>query len=146
MEKFISFQCRGQYFTLYIGLIEKIILYEKPIVVPESSEYIMGYISYEEKPLPIIDLNTRFFGEETIIDESSRIIVVHWKGQHLGLLVDEVTTVQEYKNRKTQSEAEKADESYIIDTFYDGENIVLRVDIDKMFVGKAEAELQRLLK
>lgn len=145
MDKYISFICRGQYFALFIDSIEKIVLYEEPILVPETSDYVLGYASYEGAPLPIIDLNSRFFGIETEVGELSKVIVVHWQGHRLGLLVDEVSTVQDYQKEDKDASSKDADESYIVNTIYNEDQIILEVDIDKMFTGKAKEELLRLL-
>lgn len=145
MNKYISFICKGQFFALSINTIEKIVLYEEPVVVPETSDYILGYTSYDGAPMPIIDLNRRFFDLETNVGELSKVVVVHWQDHRLGLLVDEVSNVQDYEKQEKDESLKDSEESYIVGTIYNNDQIILEVDINKMFVDKAEAELLRLL-
>lgn len=146
MGKYITFICKEQLFALPIEGLEKIVLYEKPVVVPETSNYILGYNSYDGQPMPLIDLNRKFFDIKTEIKEETKVIVVHWQEHRLGLLVDEVSRVQDYEQSESDPSSNETLESYIVDTIHDGENIILQVDIDKMFVGDNAKELHRLLK
>lgn len=146
MNKFVLFVCREQYFAVTLDSIEKILLFQKPARIPDTSAYLLGYLPYEEEHLTLIDMNMRLFQEASIADEETKIMVVHWRGKKLGLVVDQVLRVQEfYVDPKSYAKPEDQKTKYIIETFQEKGNIVLHLDIDQLFQEEGVEELLAII-
>lgn len=146
MNKFVLFVCREQYFAVTLDSIEKILLFQKPARIPDTSAYLLGYLPYEEEHLTLIDMNMRLFQEASIPDEETKIMVVHWRGKKLGLVVDQVLRVQEfYVDPKSYAKPEDQKTKYIIETFQEKGNIVLHLDIDQLFQEEGVEELLAII-
>ena len=76
MLKYIVFISRNQYFALDITKVERIIEYQVPNSIPESFDYLLGVIQYNEKILPVIDLNKRLYDVDSSLAKRNKIIVV----------------------------------------------------------------------
>ena len=85
MERFIIFINNQQKFAINISHVEKIIEYQNPNPIPESSEYLLGVIQYSGSVLPVIDLNKKLYDIVTSHGEDDKIIVIIWKDTYLGL-------------------------------------------------------------
>lgn len=146
MSKFVMFVCQEQYFALPLDSIEKILLFQKPARIPDTSAYIMGYLPFEEEPLTLIDMNMRLFQEKTEANRETKIMVVHWKEKKLGLVVDQVLRVQDfYVDPQAYGPTKDEKTNYIIETFQDKGSIVLHLDIDRLFAQDGVAELQAIM-
>ena len=150
MNKFISFICQGQYFAIPIDSIEKILLYEEPAKIPDSSRYIKGFHSYEDALLLLIDMKERLFKEVTEINEDTKIIVVDWQGSRLGLVVEDVASVHTFAGKTVEEQyienpnTEKKT-NYLVETFKTDDGIILHIDVNKLFSKEGETELHELI-
>lgn len=61
--------------------------------VHHAKDYILGIINLRGKIVTIIDLNTKLGMEAAAITPESRILIVGWEGEFVGLLVDRVADV-----------------------------------------------------
>ncbi len=61
--------------------------------VPNAPEYVEGVINLRGKVVPVIDLRKRFGVEVTKATTDSRIVVVEYDGEDVGLIVDAVEEV-----------------------------------------------------
>lgn len=146
MNKFVLFKSHEQFFAVSIAIIEKIILFQPPTLIPDTSAYIFGYLPYDGKPLALIDMRMRLFQVAGVPDEETKIIVIHWKGKKVGLVVDEVVRVQDFQadsNRETHSEDEKT--NYIVEIFQEKDEIILHLDIDKLFSEEGVEEIEAII-
>jgi len=136
MKKVIIFNNNKQNFALEIERIERIIEYSRPRKLPETADYILGVIKYNEKVLPVIDLNKRLYGRDGEISESNKIIVVLWKNAHLGLVVDDILgirTIDEESFEESQIGEESISSEYIKGFIKIEEDIIILMDTDKLF-------------
>lgn len=136
MKQVIIFNNCEQNFALELEKIERIIEYSKPKKLPETAEYILGMIQYNEKVLPIIDLNRRLYSVPGETGNHSKIIVILWKGAHLGLVVDEILgikTVEDSAYEEASIGEESISSEYIKGFLKIGEDIIIVMDTDKLF-------------
>ncbi|AQS54172.1 Chemotaxis protein CheW [Jeotgalibaca dankookensis] len=147
MEKYINFVCNDQHFALSINQVEKILLFQQPARIPDTLDYVAGYYSYNEAPLPLIDMKKRLFEEKTVPDDQTKIMVVHWQGDKLGLIVEKITHVKEFQNDSENKDIEENSQiSYLLETFHDQDGIILHIDIDKLFSEEGVKELHTLMR
>ena len=148
MTKFINFICNEQQFALTIDSVEKILLYKKPALIPDTSAYINGFLSYNDNPLLLIDMKKRLFNEKLTPNEQTKVIVANWKNKKIGLIVEQITQVKEYPItdvEQAESTNGTAKTAYIIGTFQENDAITLHIDVDMLFPLEGEQEIEGLI-
>lgn len=148
MTKFINFICNEQQFALTIDSVEKILLYKKPALIPDTSAYINGFLSYNDSPLLLIDMKRRLFNEKLTPNEQTKVIVANWKNKKIGLIVEQITQVKEYPItdvEQAESTNGTAKTAYIIGTFQENDDITLHIDVDMLFPLEGEQEIEGLI-
>ncbi|MFP4546966.1 MAG: chemotaxis protein CheW [Fidelibacterota bacterium] len=61
--------------------------------VPLSPDYVLGIKNLRGGIVSVIDLGEKIGLQPSKIDEDSRIIIVNWKDEYIGLLVDEISNI-----------------------------------------------------
>lgn len=61
--------------------------------VHNAEGYILGIINLRGKIVTVIDLSDKLGLGVSTISEASKIIIVEWKGEHIGLLIDSISDV-----------------------------------------------------
>ncbi|MDA3938065.1 MAG: chemotaxis protein CheW [Spirochaetia bacterium] len=61
--------------------------------VHNADDYVLGIINLRGKIVTIIDLSRKLGIGSSTISESSKIIIVEWKGEHIGLMIDAISDV-----------------------------------------------------
>ena len=146
MTKFINFICNEQQFALSIDRVEKIVLYKKPTLIPDTSPYINGFLSYNAMPLLLIDMKMRLFNEKLPPNEQTKVIVANWKNEKIGLIVEQITQVKEYPDANLPESSDGTEKTaYLIGTFQENDTITLHIDVDKLFTLEGEQEIEGLI-
>lgn len=144
MRQVIIFINNNQSFALDISSIERIIEFQKPKRIPEASQYLSGVIKYNEKILPIIDLNMRFFNINYIDNDESKIIVVIWMDKKIGILVNEIVGIKSIADDEFE-ESNLQDSSiakeYVLGFIKSADDITMMLDINSIFNFDEEMEL-----
>ncbi|NLY46746.1 MAG: purine-binding chemotaxis protein CheW [Tissierella sp.] len=142
-EQYIVFINNDQKFALYVSKVDKIIEFQQPKKLPDTSEYFIGVIQYNNKILPIIDLSKRLYNKNFTQTIETKIIVVMWKERLVGLVVDDIIGIRDFI--PTQLEDFEIDveisNEYIIGFIKSHGDIIVTLDIDKIFTGAQENEL-----
>ncbi|WP_051412260.1 chemotaxis protein CheW [Halonatronum saccharophilum] len=89
----IVFDIGDEKFGVRITEVYEIIRMKKITELPISSKYIAGIINLRGDIISVIDLRRRFGIEDLEETEDTRIIVVDFEGQNVGLIVDAVSEV-----------------------------------------------------
>lgn len=151
MDKQILFRLGDQFFSVPITDTDKIIRIEKCTVVPDVSPYIIGVQDVEGKIVPLINLAKRFYQKELEDTEQSDVIIVHWKDEKVGLVVDEVTAVKTFEQAQW-TEKEETDEqidgissSYIRAFFQTDNGIIPIISSHALFSEEKAEEIRKLL-
>ncbi len=61
--------------------------------VPLSPDYVLGIKNLRGGIVSVIDLGEKIGLQPSKIDEDSRIIIVNWKEEYIGLLVDKISNI-----------------------------------------------------
>ena len=143
MERFILFSCNTQRFAMDITKVERIIEYIEPNTIPESSDYFLGVIQYNDKILPIINLGKRLYNVDNSYGVDDKVIVVMWKNNLLGLVVDEIFGIQGFDGNKIEDTSMDLNIStrYVKGFIKNEEEIIIVLDTDMMFNQEQENEL-----
>ncbi|MGF2141872.1 chemotaxis protein CheW [Vagococcus fluvialis] len=137
MEKQIVFLSKKQELGIPIEKINKIIQWQETIPVPETSSFVLGVIEHNEHVLPVIDLNDRLYGIPTEVSNEMKIIIVQWKEEYLGLLVESIRGIMDFeKNQFELMENEVTFDKNYIESFIKAENgIIIQLNVDTLFEG-----------
>ena len=154
METQVIFTSQKQLFCLPISKIEKIIPVPTVTPVPNREPFILGVIDYGEGVLPLLDLSGRLYKRLTTIGEETKIVVVQWQAQLVGLLVEDVYGIKSYQAEQyiEPSGPKMTADNFIAQFIKDDEKIIIEVDLDQLLVTDlpldqlvSEVELANLL-
>lgn len=148
MSKFIVFECHQQQFALPIEEVDKILLFEEPTEVPDTTDYLLGVLPYENQKIVLLDLKKRLFQENLHPNVQTKIIVVHWKESKLGLVVENVSVVREFEslpNGTNESEGEDGVIKYIIQMFQTEQGIIMQIDVNDLLSNAGVKEIKSIL-
>lgn len=137
--------CNNQKTAVDIDVTERILLLEDITLIPDTSNYIKGVIDYSEEVLPVIDLNERLFHQTYQKTEQTKVIVTLWKNKKIGLIVDDVTAVQDFSDQELQSDTNENKGRSISAIVRTPESIITVIDVDNLFSADGEAELLSII-
>ncbi len=89
----VTFRVGGEEFGLDVFAVHEILRYQAPTPMPRAPEFVEGVLDVRGTLVPIVDLRRRFETPEVVYDEDTRIVVVDFNEERLGLVVDSVTEV-----------------------------------------------------
>ena len=89
----VTFRVGGEEFGLDVFSVHEILRYEPPTPMPKAPEFVDGVLDVRGTLVPVVDLRRRFELAEQRHDEDTRIVLVDFGGERLGLVVDEVREV-----------------------------------------------------
>ncbi|SFR05454.1 chemotaxis protein CheW [Desulfoscipio geothermicus] len=92
----VIFELADQLYALPIQDTQEIIRMTDITNVPNTRDYVEGIINLRGSIVPVINLNRRLGLSVKDYDDSSRIIVVEYSGQKVGMIVDNVHEVGRY--------------------------------------------------
>lgn len=96
--KILIFSLNGEYYATDIMKVERILPYEECTMLPDVPYFVEGVINYEEKILPIINLNKKFKFSAEKNKEHSKVIVAKDEENKFGILVNEVYEVRDVES------------------------------------------------
>jgi purine-binding chemotaxis protein CheW len=89
----VTFRVGGEEFGLDVFAVHEILRYQAPTPMPRAPEFVEGVLDVRGTLVPIVDLRRRFETPEVAYDEDTRIVLVDFNDERLGLVVDSVTEV-----------------------------------------------------
>ena len=89
----VTFRVGGEEFGLDVFQVHEILRYTEPTPMPKAPAFVEGVLDVRGTLVPVVDLRKRFELHEVRYDDDTRIILVDFQGERLGLIVDEVSEV-----------------------------------------------------
>jgi len=89
----VTFRVGGEEFGLDVFQVHEILRYTEPTPMPKAPAFVEGVLDVRGTLVPVVDLRKRFELHEVPYDDDTRIILVDFQGERLGLIVDEVSEV-----------------------------------------------------
>lgn len=149
MVQHLLFNVGEQRFGLPISEMDKIVTLKNHTVIPDVSPYIVGLQDVDGDVLAIIELSSRLYGQSEYPSEGADVIVVNWKDTHIGLLVTEVTVVEDFAtNDVTDASDEKVDgvpASYISAFIQKDDGVIPILDTHYLFAEDKGEELRKIV-
>lgn len=90
---FLVFQIEKEKFGISTELVNEVVQVEKIAQVPGLSDYIVGVISVRGEIVPLLDLKTLFYVEKLDISNESKIIVINYEKEKIGILASEIVDI-----------------------------------------------------
>lgn len=135
---------KGKYLTFHIGEedyaipichVTEIIGMLKITEVPQTPSYIKGVINLRGKVIPVMDIRLRFQMPARDYDERTCVIVVQYKENIVGLVVDtvsEVLDIPEEDVENSQNFNQAADNNFICGMGKIHERIKMIIDVNAL--------------
>ncbi len=98
----VIFQLNDQQYALPIHQTQEIVKMTSITRVPNTRHYVEGIINLRGNIIPVINMNKRLNLPVSEYNDSTRIIVVEYKGQKVGIIVDNVTEVGRYQENEVE--------------------------------------------
>jgi len=98
----VVFELDGQFYALPILEIQEIIRPVSVTPVPNTNKYVEGVINLRGNVIPIVNLRKRLGLSETEKNDETRIIVVEYNDEKIGLIVDRVLEVSQYEESEIE--------------------------------------------
>lgn len=89
----VTFRIGGEEFGLDVFQVHEILRYEEPTPMPKAPAFVDGVLDVRGTLVPVVDMRKRFELHDLHYDDDTRIILVDYQGERLGLVVDEVSEV-----------------------------------------------------
>lgn len=89
----VIFRLGTEEFGLDVFSVHEILRYQEVRPVPRAPEFVEGVIDVRKRLIPVVDLRKRFEVPAEGTDGETRIMLVDFGGERLGLIVDAVTEV-----------------------------------------------------
>jgi len=89
----VTFKVGGEEFGLDVFAVHEILRWQGVTPVPRAPAFVEGVLDVRGAVVPVIDLRRRFEVRGLAWDDETRIVLVEFGGERLGLVVDSVTEV-----------------------------------------------------
>lgn len=89
----VTFRLGPDDFGLDVFSVHEVLRYEPVTPVPHAPGFVEGVIEVRGALIPILDLRRRFELARVLTGPGTRIMIVSFGGERLGLIVDEVLAV-----------------------------------------------------
>jgi len=98
MDQYVIVTLDDEKFALRIEDIHEIIRMQEITEVPNCKHYIEGVINLRGKILSVICLRKRFGMSKIVYTKATRIVVVNYGGEVIGIIVDGVDQVKRFND------------------------------------------------
>jgi purine-binding chemotaxis protein CheW len=89
----VTFRLGTEEFGLDVFAVHEILRYTEPTPVPRAPAFVEGVMDVRGTLVPVVDLRRRFELPNAETGEDTRIVLVEFGGERLGLVVDAVSEV-----------------------------------------------------
>lgn len=99
----IIFHLGDEEFAFEALFVREIIRWREVNKLPRMPQFIMGILQHRETIMPIVNLSQRLGLPPRPVDENTRIIIVEFSSQIVGLVVDSVESVMQLPMEQIES-------------------------------------------
>jgi len=139
----VSFNLGAEEYAVEVLKVREIIRMTAITHIPNTPPSIEGIINLRGKVIPIVSLRSRFNMMESDNDQHTRIMVMDIDGKLMGFVVDGVSEVIRISSGEIQPPPSMAaggvDQDFICGVIQRGEQLLLMLQLDRMFSGDEQA-------
>jgi len=143
--KYLTFVIADEAYGLEILKVREIIGIMDITAVPKTPGYVKGVINLRGKVIPVVDLRLKFGMEETGRTEETCIIVVSVNELEIGIVVDQVSEVQNIFAQDIEDAPEfgaQVDTEFILGMGKANDQVTILLSIERVLGGKDLAQLR----
>ncbi len=103
--------------------------------VHHAQDHILGIVNLRGKIVTIVDLSKKLDLPESDLTDDSRIVIVDWKDEYIGLLVDRILDVRSVDRRDFEpppTNIQDLQGKYLQGVFRGADHLIAIVDVDKV--------------
>jgi len=146
-HRYLTFFLKDELYGIGIESVEEIIAMMKITAVPKTPEYIRGVMNLRGNIIPVADMRTKFDMPYVEPDMYTAIVIVSIEGTSIGFIVDTVEEVVQI-SEDSLSEAPKfgseIDTSFISHMAQRGKDVVMLLDLKKIFDMDELASIEKM--
>ncbi|WP_028579980.1 chemotaxis protein CheW [Desulfogranum japonicum] len=139
-NQYLTFLLDGEVYGLSISTVREVLAFTSVTRVPQTPSYVRGVINLRGNVVPVIDLNTRFHGQQTEKSVDTCIIIVEIiigsEAVLFGALADSVREVLELEHDQIAPPPKlgsRVNAAFIKGMGKKDDEFVILLDIDKLF-------------
>lgn len=135
-KQFLTFNIEEILYGIDINAVTEIIGIQQITLIPEMPHFIKGIINLRGKIIPILDVRLRINKVERTYDDRTCIIVINYKEDEVGLIVDcvqEVISIQD-EAAMLMTDHQLASGEFISQVIRNEEKIYMIMDLEKLIV------------
>lgn len=135
IREYVVFKIDKEYYGIDIKYVENIEKTQLITRVPFSEAYIKGVINLRGNVIPVIDVRKRFQIEDKELTDDSRIIVISYEGERIGLIVDSSSEVVQFESNVIERAPKIGDsvkEDFIQEVGKEEDRIIMLLDVKKI--------------
>ena len=132
----VIFRLGHEEFALPIASVIEILRLQKLTRMPRAPYFVQGVMNLRGKVFPVVDLKRRLELPAATADQKTRIMVVDFHGDQMGLLVDEVREVYRGESldlKQAPHLAQGVTRDYLSGVVTQGERMILLLELDRLF-------------
>jgi purine-binding chemotaxis protein CheW len=135
VKEYVVFKIAKEFYGIDIKYVENI---EKPQLitrVPYAEDYIKGVINLRGNVIPVVDVRKRFLLEDKEITNDSRIIVISYESDRIGLIVDSSSEVVQFESNvieKAPKIGDSVKDDFVKEVGKEKNRIIMLLDIKKI--------------
>lgn len=134
--RYLTFLLGDETYGIEINQVMEIIGMQPITEMPEMPEYVKGIINLRGSIIPAMDVRIRFQKPEVDYTDRTCMIVIHFGGRSMGMIVDcvsEVLTIPDEDLAEKPEIGSKGSRGYIRNIGKVSDHIVLLIDCEKLF-------------
>ncbi len=148
-ERYLTFFLGEEQYGIAIDRVKEIIAIMKVTNVPKTPEYMRGVINLRGSIIPVVDTRLRF-GMETIEEDMhTAIVIVEVDKVNIGFIVDrveEVASIDSAALSEPPKFGNNIDTDFICSMAQMDENVVMILDVLKLFAADELISLEQIQK
>lgn len=135
--KYLTFYIDKNIYGLPIDSVLEIIGVQVATSVPGIPSFVKGIINLRGRIVPVIDARLKIGAKEAEYDERTCIVVINWQDSLVGLIVDRVAEVSDFKSEQISEIPDFSGinaNKYLSTICRVGDSLVLVLDCDKFLM------------
>ncbi|MCX6074189.1 MAG: chemotaxis protein CheW [Campylobacterales bacterium] len=148
-ERYLTFFLGEEQYGIAIDRIKEIIAMMKVTYVPKTPEYMKGVINLRGSIIPVVDTRLRFGMQMREANMHTAIIIVEVEKVNIGFIVDrveEVASIDSSNLSEPPKFGSSLDTDFICSMAQMGENVVMILDVLKLFEADELISLEQIQK
>lgn len=90
VSRYVQFRLGDKKFALDIAFMDEVLNLQEIVEIPDAPLHVKGVTRFRTTAIPVISIKVKLGFEECEYGKKSRIIVVKYNNENIGILIDEL--------------------------------------------------------